>query len=307
MATTNTYAGLTAEQRIFYVKALLSRLLPKLVLAQYSQKDTVARRSGLQVNWRRLNSFPVATTPLTEGTPPAGQSISISTVNATLQQYGDFAQMTDVLDLAAIDPLITAVVTDFGEQAAQTIDTLIRDVLAAGTNVIYSGTATSRNTVSANINGALIRKARRFLARNNVPPVDGENYVAIIHPDVVSDLQGDPEWLEAYKYTTPQNIFNAELGRLHGIRFIETTQAPIFTGAGSGGVDVYGTIVFGKGAYGTPMLEGASQPQVIVHPAGSGGVADPLDQLNTVGWKVMYACARLQENALVRLESAASA
>ncbi|MDI3298268.1 MAG: N4-gp56 family major capsid protein [Bacillota bacterium] len=306
---TNTLTALTAEQATFYDKALLSRFLPELVLERFSRKDTVPKRSGNTINIRRFNSYPAATTPLTEGQPPAGRSVSITTYTATLAQYGDYTAVSDVLDLAGIDPVITEITRVHGEQAALTIDTLIRDVLAAGTNVIYSGTATARNQVTAPISGALVRKARRQLAAANVPPVDGENYVAIVHPAVVYDLQGDTEWLEANKYANPQNIFRGELGRLHGVRFIETTQAPIWAGAGGGtpAADVYGTIVFGKEAFGTPLIQGAAQPRVIVHPAGSGGTSDPLDQLNTVGWKVMYACVRLNESAIVRIESTASA
>ena len=306
---TNTYAALTAEQRTFYVKTLLNRLTPALKLMPFAQTDTVPSRKGATVNWRRFNSYPAATTPLAEGTPPEGRSISVSAVTANLAQYGDFTAVSDLLDMAGIDPVITEVTQLHGEQAALTLDTIVRDVIAAGTNVIYASTATTRATVGAAmiLTSAEIRKAVRLLKRNNARPQDGENYIALVHPNVGYDLRGDLGWTNANQYAGSTRIFSGELGKMYGVRFLESTQAPVWTGAGAAGIDVYGTVIFGAGAFGAPTLAGAAEPEVIVQPRGSGGTSDPLAQIATVGWKIAFASKRLTEEALVRIESAASA
>ena len=306
--STQTLNALTAQQRIFYVKNLLRRYTPNLQFAKYATKDTVARRQGLTVNWRRFSAMPAITTPLTEGVTPTGQGLNASAITATMQRFGGFVQGSDVLDFAAIDPVLVETSELLGEQAALTINTLVRDVVAAGTNVVFA-TGTARNQVGAAhvLTSLLVRRARRVLRRNSVPPAVGGDYIAFVHPDGVFDLTGDSAWVNAAQYAGATRIFDGELGRLWGVRFIETTLAPVWVGAGLTGADVYGTIIVGRGAYGTPELSGESSPDIIVHQVGSAGTADPLNQRWTAGWKATHVTRRLAEEALVRIEHGVTA
>ena len=306
--STQTLNALTAQQRIFYVKNLLRRYTPNLQFAKYATKDTVARRQGLTVNWRRFSAMAAITTPLTEGVTPTGQGLNASAITATMQQFGGFVQGSDVLDFAAIDPVLVETSELLGEQAALTINTLVRDVVAAGTNVVFA-TGTARNQVGAAhvLTSLLVRSARRVLRRNSVPPAVGGDYIAFVHPDGVFDLTGDSAWVNAAQYAGATRIFDGELGRLWGVRFIETTLAPVWVGAGLTGADVYGTIIVGRGAYGTPELSGESSPDIIVHQVGSAGTADPLNQRWTAGWKATHVTRRLAEEALVRIEHGVTA
>ena len=306
--STQTLNALTAQQRIFYVKNLLRRYTPNLQFAKYATKDTVARRQGLTVNWRRFSAMAAITTPLTEGVTPTGQGLNASAITATMQRFGGFVQGSDVLDFAAIDPVLVETSELLGEQAALTINTLVRDVVAAGTNVVFA-TGTARNQVGAAhvLTSLLVRSARRVLRRNSVPPAVGGDYIAFVHPDGVFDLTGDSAWVNAAQYAGATRIFDGELGRLWGVRFIETTLAPVWVGAGLTGADVYGTIIVGRGAYGTPELSGESSPDIIVHQVGSAGTADPLNQRWTAGWKATHVTRRLAEEALVRIEHGVTA
>jgi N4-gp56 family major capsid protein len=96
------------------------------------------------------------------------------------------------------------------------------------------------------------------------------------------------------------------LGKMYGIYFKEVDEGVKFAGAGASAADVYGTIFLGRGAYGLPDIGGSMKPEIIVHPAGSAGSADPLNQFNTVAWKCAFTVVRLQELAIVRYESGAS-
>ena len=302
-----TYSGLPAEQKQYYDRTLLSRLTPNLVFLQHGQKKPIPKREGATVNFRRFNSLPVITTPLTEGVPPAGSSLDITTITATVAGYGDFVLLSDLLDMAGIDPVATETLEAQGEQAAVSLDTIVRNVVAAGTNVLYAeGAARSAITSTGVLTALLCRKARKILARNNVKPYANNNYIAFIHPDSAYDLMGDSAWVNASQYAGSTQIFNGELGKLYGIRFIETTLAPIFTGAGSGGIDVYATLVIGRDAYGIPDIAGSSKPESIVKPLGSAGTADPLNQQSSVGWKAYLTAVRLQELAILRIEHAVS-
>ena len=144
-------------------------------------------------------------------------------------------------------------------------------------------------------------KAARFLKTQKAKKIDGY-YVAIIHPDVAYDLMRSEDWVKASEYAGSTQIFEGEIGRVAGIRFVETTEAKIFAGAGASGKDVYATMVLGADAYGVTEVEGGGL-QHIVKQLGSAGTADPLNQRATVGWKAIKTAERLVEAFMIRIES----
>jgi len=309
----NRYSGENAvsqQAQTFYDRILLERLKPKLVFLQYGQKKPIPKREGATGNWRRFTSLSPATTPLVEGVTPQGDRLVVEYVSATVQGYGNFVYLTDLLDMAGIDPVATETVELMGENAAETLDIVVRDVVARGTNVYRVSGRADRNLVQAGdiIDGATMRRARRIMARNNAKPVPGAGaYIGIVHPDVAYDIMGDPAWVNANQYAGSQKIFDGEIGKMHGVRYIESTLAPIFEGEGADGIDVYGTIIIGANAYGVPDIAGSSKPKTIIKSLGSGGTSDPLEQRSSIGWKAYLAAVRLDELCILRVESAVSA
>ena len=147
-----------------------------------------------------------------------------------------------------------------------------------------------------------IRKAVRVLKKFNAPRINGD-YCAIIHPDVAYDLMSDPAWKAPHEYKDTTNLYEGEIGKIAGVRFVETTEAKIFgKAAGSNAVDVYSTLVMGADAYGVTEITGGGL-QHIVKQLGSAGTADPLNQRATAGWKAMKTAERLVEQYMVRIES----
>jgi N4-gp56 family major capsid protein len=133
------------------------------------------------------------------------------------------------------------------------------------------------------------------LRAQNAPTIQGK-YIAIIHPYAAYDLMRDPEWIDAHKYASPENLFEGEIGEIGGVRFVQTTEAKIYDGG------VFGTLFFGDGAYGTTEVAGGGM-ETIVKQKGSAGTADPLDQRSSVGWKGLKTAELLIEQYLVRVES----
>jgi N4-gp56 family major capsid protein len=306
----NSYAKQSTQQKIAYDRVLLSRLNPKLVFMQFGQtnKRSIPKKEGDTIEFRRFNKYPPATTPLVEGVTPNGRNMSVSKYRATVEQYGDFTITSDLISLMGIDPVVVELLEVHGEQAAETLDIVVRNVVCSGSNVLYlTPGAVARNQMVAgsNLDATAVRRVRQIMARNNVDPLSG-GYVGIIHPDVVYDLTGSQGWVDVSHYGKPEQIFNGEVGKLWGIRFIETTMAPIWPGAGANGEDIYGTIIIGKDAYGVVDVAGSSKPETIVHPLGSAGTADPLNQRASVGWKALMTAVRLQELAILRVESTVS-
>ncbi|MFK7695657.1 N4-gp56 family major capsid protein [Paenibacillus sp. HJGM_3] len=305
--------ALTAEQHTYFQDAMLERLIPELQWTKYGDKKPIPKRKGATTNFRRLNSLNVVTTAITEGVTPDGVDLSITPVNATVQEYGNWTKISEFINMTGFDPLLTEVSELMGENAGESIDIIVRDILAAGSNVVYANGKTARNLVAAadKITAADILKVRRALKRAKVKPIKlpggGTGYVSLIHTDVAMDLMQTSEWISQNTYVDTKNREEGILGKLYGIYFVEVDNGVKFAGAGASSADVFGTIFLGRGAYGIPDIEGSVKPEIIVHPAGSAGSADPLNQFNTVAWKCAFTAVRLQELAIVRYESGASA
>lgn len=316
VVNTTSSAGLSPEMKTYYDKNLLRTAKPKLVHAQFGQKRNIPKNGGKKIEFRRYAALPKATSPLTEGITPPGQTMEVLTVEAELKQYGDYIKMTDVLQLTAIDNNIVEATDLCGAQGGQTMDTVTRDILQSGTNVFYApkidadGNETeviSRADLdeSAQITCDLVDQVVAFLRAQNAPTIDGY-YICIIHPYAAYDIKRDPRWRKPHEYSDPKNIYNGEIGEYGGVRFVDTSEAKIYVGDGCpADLAVFGTLFFGDNAYGvTGVADEEDNPdniEVIVKPLGSG--EDPLNQRSSVGWKALGTAEILIENYLVRVES----
>jgi N4-gp56 family major capsid protein len=284
--------GLSAEMKTFYDMTLIDEAAPALVHDQFGQKRPIPKNGGKTIEFRKFNTLPKAMTPLTEGVTPAGKNLEVQTITATVSQYGDYITMSDMLELTAIDNVIVEALKLLGRQGGATMDTVVRNILQTGTNVTYcpkvaaDGTetaVTSRGDLDNTcvLTVKVIQQVVAKLRAQNAPTISGK-YVAIIHPYAAYDLMRDPEWIDAHKYATPENLYEGEIGEIGGVRFVQTTEAKIYEGG------VFGTLVFGEGAYGTTEIAGGGM-ETIVKQKGSGGTSDPLDQRSSVGYTLANA------------------
>lgn len=301
-----TQGTLSAEMKVFYDRALLERALPVLLHAQFGQQRPIGNSSGKTVEFRRFGALPVSTTPITEGVTPTGNSLTTTAITAAINQFGDFVEGSDLLDLTAIDPILQETAQLLGEQAGYSVDTIIRDILAAGTTVQYSNNRASRATIAAgdNLTVLEVRKAVRTLKKNKAKPING-SYVALVSPSATFDIQSDTAWKDVNQYAGGNAIFSGEIGSLYGVRFVETTETKVFAGAGAVAVDVHATLFLGQNAYGIIPLSGQTL-NFIFKPVGSSGTADPLDQRWTSSWKVAFTARILQDSFMLRVEHSVS-
>lgn len=303
-----TSTGLTPGMQTYYNRELLRTFEPHLVHLQFGENYRMPMNSGITMNMRKMIPVAAKTTALEEGNPGDGKMLAEVAVTTTIQQFGDYARCSDWLDMVHLDENITRRVQRFGDAGARSVDALVRDELATCTNVIYAGGKTARAQLTAadKLTSKELRKAVRTLKKNLAEKFNGY-YVAIVGPDTVYDLQEDDAWVKVSEYQDKENIYTGEVGRLFGIRFVESTEAKIFEGAGASSADVASVIVLGRYAYGLTSLKG-NKPRVVVKPAGSAGTADPLDQISTVGWKMDgFGAKLLQPEYAVRIECGFSA
>ena len=303
---TTLLADLSAEMKTFYDMTLIDEAQAALVHDQFGQKRPIPKNGGKTIEFRKFAPLAKALTPITEGVTPDGKSLKVTTIDATVKQYGDYITQSDVLELASLDNTILEATKLLGRQAGATLDTIVRDVMQSGDNVTYcpkvaeggAETAVTSRAALDNTCQLTVKVLQQVVAKlraQNAPTINGK-YVAIIHPYVAYDLMRDPEWVDAHKYAKPDNLYEGEIGEVAGIRFVQTSEAKIYDGG------VFGTLVFGEGAYGVTEITGGGL-QTIVKQKGSAGTADPLDQRSSVGWKAIKTAELLIPQYLVRVES----
>lgn len=321
METTRTQ--IPSENTSFYSRELLERAVPYFTYTLFADiKDIPANSGSDTIKFRKYGALAAQTTPLVEGVTPTGKQLSVTDVTAQINYYGDYIVLTDKVNIESIDPILTETATILGEQVGDSLDQIMRDILLAGTTVQYASTASARTDITAamKLNRAEVKEAVRTLKRNNARPVtsmvnSGTGYnttplnrafIGIVHPDTTNDLDDAIGWVPVEKYANKSDVMPMEVGSLAGVRFIESTNAKVWTAGGSGGADVYGTIIFGMHAFAMTRISGMTLVN-IVKPLGSAGADDPLNQRATSGWKLSFAAKILQQPWLVRVEHGATA
>ena len=294
---TNTLAP---ELKTFYDTELLENARVEMFYAQFAKKQNLPAGRGKTVEWRKWNTFAKAQ-ELQEGVIPNGQKFGMSTKTGTINQYGTYATVSDQLELHAYDDVILGATEEMGASASETQETLIRDALLTNTNVMYcdnitlatgavASTPTAPNLMEASTTAMsaltpdMVAKAVTKMKKDRVPTIDGK-YYAVIHPSVAYDLRKSEAWVEAHKYAQPGEIYNGEIGELHGCRFIENVFAPVLKGeyVNKAGTATYATYFFGKDAFGIIDPEGGALEMIIHDKSEIGG---PLNQFSTIGYKL---------------------
>lgn len=313
------------------------RAQAKNYYARFIDLTKLMAKSGKTVIMRRYAYLAMALSPLAEATPPAGKTPTLTDFSATLLQFGDFIALSDYADMTGIDDYQSHWAGLLGDQAGYTMDAVTRDVMVAGTSVIYSN-GTARNQVNTPIDSNDLDRSIRFLHGNATEFImDGNSsnssvnsfpvmpaYVGIIHPDVWFDLKNLTKFRSASEY---KGAAKGEIGRYENVAFFMAPDvgfalsatglsagAKVFADAGGTAnsivksttgtsADVYATLIFGKHfATSVPLTAGSTR----MYRQKPGGITDPIEQIMTMGWKNTSARLRTNERWASRVESAAS-
>lgn len=286
---------LSPNLHTFYQKVLLESAEKKLRFRQFADEKVHPRGNGKDYYALRYGHMTTSTTPLTEGVTPSENTIDTNRYTVTIEEYGDYVSLSSMLEMTAIDPVIKSVSKEAGYAAAKSMDEIIRDHLLANatTNIQYVGsTATTDNTVASTdlFTAQDVLKPVRLLKGTDAPMFDDGNYVWIIHPYIEMDILGDTSaggFIELNKYVAgmAEKPFRGEVGKAYGARIVSTSN--ISAVANSGSVNVYRTFVLAQNAYLMTRFD-KEAIEIIVKPANSGGVANPLNVKSTVGWKMRF-------------------
>jgi N4-gp56 family major capsid protein len=282
----------------------LRAFLPHLASGNY-EPGTIISGTNL-IRYGRYPDLTAATTALTEGAAPTSRALTVETETLSVAQYGDVLEWSDLAELDSPHEIVAISGERAGRVAALTMDVIVRDILAAGTNVKYSN-GSARSSVSATLTGAMVKQMFWFLRKSNVPTFGDGTYRAIISPEQAYGLEVDTAnggWMDAHKYVDNAPLLSGEVGRFAGVRFLVSSNAKVFATAGAGSVDVHSAYFMGPKSYAI----GDSQTLRAYFVPRGGDHSDPLAQLGKLGWKVRFGSILIDQAGAryVRLETAAA-
>lgn len=317
-----TTSSLTNTIKTYYDRLLLEVLDPQTKFYQFATLKPLPTGEGTSVIWNR----PVRLSrgqKLVAGEKPSANELSTAKVSALIEIYGGFSLLQDLVTLTSITDVMNLATERLAVQAAETIDYAIMQAIimnndlpgVSALHVVKTSAALVMSTqnfvgnVYSNVLIAVsdVRQCAGELRRRNVIPYDGENFVGIIHPVTETSLTSDSTWQNWHQYTTPEYLYRGEIGRVHGVRFVRSSLAPISAGSANGyalsggsagptsgtSANAYGTVIFGRGFYGATELDGGIKTYTVQGPSKS----DPLNQDTTYGWKAFFTSKILNVSA----------
>lgn len=327
------YGDIGARVGLFAVAAFLVHAQPNLILERFATTQAMPKNKGQTIKWRRPIPFAISTEQLVEGVTPSPQGFQYEDVTGIIAQYGSWVGLSDVILDTHEDENLKTITMLAGEQAALTKERILWNMMIGGTNVVYSGTATSRATVIAPVDEGDLRLIQRTLKVALAKPITkmidaspkiatqpvAPGYIAIGHTNYEQDLRALVGFIPRENYSnTAKLLHEQEIGKFEDIRFILSPHFTNFAGAGgavasgvlltAGNADVYPMVVFGQDAFAATPLKGMESANIAVkNPQMGVSYEDPLGQRGFVAWKMWYSATRLNEAWIVRLEAAVTA
>jgi len=328
-----------------YSKRLLERLEPNCRAYQLAEKRTIPANSGKTILWNRYVQLDegMSLTEGTVPGPSALSTVTVSATlvqYGNLVKITDLVEeaaisnvvkdAVDVLgDNAAktIDKYILNQIGWYGS-AIGALSACSATFTSYQFGTLYSKTSGSldgefwgdpstfvnaSDMVSLPISVSAIRKTVTHLRELNVSPLDDGFYHSMIHPTAIDALRGHTDWITWNQYTRPEKMERGLMGEVEGVKFYDDPNMStsnfsgmqVSTCIGSSFGTVYGTIIFGRGAYAVTELEGAgtgdNATKVYVVPRSRPDKADPLQQFSYVGYKATLAAKILNPSCGVVL------
>lgn len=337
--TVNAYTGdatttnaMSPGMKTFYDTTLLENAREQMVFTRFASHVPLPANHGKQIEFRKWNTFGHAE-QLQEGVIPDAQAFGQTSIFADINQWGTFTAVSDILDLRHVDNVILGATEEMGASMAETQEFLLRDSLLTNPNVLYcdnlvieNGKITSdvtgatptscaelecSDTAMALLAPATLARAYTILRTNKVPFLTGSDggntgkYGLIAHPHVIHDLRRHPDWVSAHIYSKPEEIFDGQVGEMHGFVIFDSTHAHILKGeyVNKAGSATYASFAFGKDAYAT-IDPGEGNARMIVKDRKE--IGGPLEQWSTIGYKFESGYIIKYTERLMRIMSTSS-
>lgn len=303
--TTNAF---NESQQTYYDAKFLERAMLVQRYDMLGVAKNVPVSSGKTVYFNRLTPRTISTTALTEGTTPNPVSTSATTVSATVGQYGEWEQVSDIFVLTGLDKNLAERYEIMGQAAGETLDTLIRDELYTGATSQFAGGKSALTAVAATDTMSVLelRKAVRTLMQNKAVLWEDGLFRGVLTVSSAMNLKGDSQKGNFTDVNVANDKSNAEmvkkgqLGIMANVRLFESNNEK--TDAST--TTVYNNFITGKEALAMIDVAGSGVSKVFYKTPGQNDTSNPLDLYNTIGWKIpAFVAKTLNSNWIVNIRT----
>lgn len=219
------------ELEAYLQRRALKNVEPNLGYLKDAQMIEQPKHNGRHVKFFRYTELPAITKPLYEGVTPEGQKLTETAFSVMTKPYGGYMAITDELDLFHVDSKSQAISDRLNRQAQLSIDTIGRDQIMAGLNVMYPGSVTNRAALTKNniMTYAIVKRVVRNLKKKGAQPFPDGYYHAKIDHDTYFDLTQDQHWIDVSTYQSDTRVQKYELGTIYKVKFFEVDNGKIFS------------------------------------------------------------------------------
>jgi N4-gp56 family major capsid protein len=302
--TTQVTTGLTQEMMTYYESKFLERAKVTLIHKEGAQNSTHGKNQGKTVNFTLYAPLTTISAGCGEGVNPAEVDISASTVPYTLAEYGNVIKLSKLLSLTSIDREAAEKVSLLGQNMGESIDELTRTAIYTGATAQLAGGKALLSLIAASdtLSSAEIRKAIRTLKKNKAMRYPDGFFMGKVGPDTAYDLMGDTTWVNAKTYSDTKDLYNGEVGELHGARMLETNNQK----SESSTVTVYSNFFHGANSFGCYDLE-SDTPKLYIKVPGDQDTSNATNRYSTIGWAGAYAAKVLIATWIINVKTGATA
>jgi len=208
------------------------------------------KKSGDTITIARVSNLAIPTSgKLQEYAKIPEDQLTITTVGITVSEWGRAVPFTSFSDDLSVYNMENIVQRALKDQMKVTMDNAaaaafkstsakIKATPDAVGSIQFGTSGVAPATAAANLNVFHVEQIRDYMFSTlNVPPYEGDDYVALVSTKAKRGLITDPHWETWHKYTDPESKYNGEIGRLENIRFVEVNNTSALSGSlGTGGV-----------------------------------------------------------------------
>lgn len=305
MASTTT--ALSQLMQTYYDRLFIDTAKHWLIHEEGAQKRPLPQGEGKTVYFQRYTPLAIVTAQLTEATNPTCVNLSATNVSVVVSEFGSYSKISKLLSLTAVDRKMKGAVEVHAQNAGESRDQMVREKALVGATAQLAGGSAALTDVGTTdtLSSAEIRKAVRTLKANKAMRYNDGYFLGKVSPYVSYDLMGDTTWVNAHSYKDGDNLYKGELGRLHGVRFLETTNWKETVNGGTSSADIIHSFIHGKNAIGVTDLDG-DEKKIYVKTPNANDTSNPLDRYYTVGWAMTFAPVKLVSTWIIEIKSGAT-
>lgn len=304
----STTSTLSQLMQTYYDRLFIDTAKHWLVHEEGGQMRDLPAGQGKVVYFQRYTPLNLITAALTEGSNPSAVNLSATNVSTTVSEFGSYTSISKMLKLTAVDSKMKGAVEVMAQNAGESRDQMIRNkaFVSAGTTQLAGGKAALSSVATTDtFSASEVRKAVRTLKANKAMRYDDGYFVCKTSPYASYDLMGDSTWVNAHTYKDGSELYRGELGKLHGVRFLETTNWKETANGGASNADIIHSFIHGKHAFGVTDLEG-DEKKIYVKTPGPNSTDNPIDRFYTVGWAMSMTAVALVSDWIIEVKSGAT-